>query len=152
MMPSIINPRQVDFKLVKEDTGQTLLSDNALVETRLVLADLFIMNEDDVFGAQVAASHVIALRIKCPPNIMTEFKNKQPAPMTPLPFTSEAGFEKLEISKVLKPTQSTYNFEKYSATFTLTVDSAARNKLYKMPTGTPIYNVRWSTNAMVTKA
>jgi len=142
--------RQVDFEPIGEgeERGQTLLADDTVVETRIVLADLLIMGED-MLGPQVAINPVIALRTKCSPKVMEMFKDKPFPPATPIPFTPEGGFEIIDIVKVLKPTQSSYKFEKYTITISLKIDSVARNKLYKIINGGPIYNVRWTTNYKV---
>lgn len=142
--------RQVDFKATSEDWGQTILADGTSVETRIILADLVIISED-LLGPQMGANPVVAVRIKCPAKLINEFKDKQLVPMIPPPITLEAGFERIGIEKIVKPTQSTYTFETYTLTISLSIDSAARNKNYKTVTGCPVYNVRWTTSVKVVK-
>lgn len=144
-------PRQADFAIVSEDWGRILLEDGTRIETRFILSDLIVVSED-ILGPHVVMDHTIAIRAKATPEIIEKFKDKQLAQGQPIPLTPQAGYEVVKISKVEKPTCSTYTFEGYTITIELEINSVARNNRYKVPSGAPLYNVRWTIKHKITKS
>lgn len=145
-------PKQSDFSPVTEHIGQTLLSDGTIIETRIILADLIITAEDPLMGPAVSLNPLIALRAKAPPELRQLVNDKPHVDMATLLLTPEGGFEQVNIEKILKPTISTYLFDKYCLTVTLDVIFVARNNRYKTDSNSPVYNLRWNINVKITKA
>jgi hypothetical protein len=145
-------PKQPDFTVVTEENGQTLLTDGSIINTRIILADLIITKEDPFMGPEISISPLIALRVIAPQKLREQYKDKPILNAPDIPLTSESGFEQINIERAIKPTQSTYLFEGYLLVITLDINFVARNKLYKAPSGTPIYSVRWGINVKNTKA
>jgi len=142
-------PRQVDFQAVSEEWGTVRLSDGSEASTRIILADLSIVGED-VIGPRVVYSHVVALRVKCPSDVLNIAKDKPFFQSSqPIPLTKEAGYEVLEIIEQKTSTRSTYRFGDYELDLELEVVGAARNTQYRVPGGAPLYNLRWSVKSRV---
>jgi len=144
-------PRQPDFSIVSEDLGKIVLEDDTIIETRFVLSDLVVTSED-ILGAHAIISHTVALRAKSSSDLIEKFKDKPLVPDELIPLTAEAGYETVKIVKVEKPTRSTYRFENYILTVEMDIHSVARNNQYKVPSGSPLYNVRWVIRFNISKA
>ena len=145
-------PKQVDFSAITETWGQTLLSDGTTVDTRIVLQDLLMVQDDPFMGPSVSVSPLIALRTKATPEMRQKFEDKPITKEPNFPLTSEAGYEKVDVDKIVKPTISTYLFNEYLLTITLEIIFAARNNQHRSENGSPIYSLRWSIAPKVTKA
>jgi hypothetical protein len=145
-------PRQVDFKAGSEEWGSVRLSDGSEASTRVILADLWIVSED-IIGPRVVHSSVIALRVKCPADVIDAVKDK-PFLQTgrPIPLTKEEGFEALTITEHRNPTRSAYRFDDFELSLELEAVGAARNMGFRVGAGVPLYNLRWSTKSRVKKA
>jgi hypothetical protein len=143
-------PRQPDFSIVNEEWGKIILEDGTSIETRFVLSDLVITSED-ILGPQVVINHAVAIRARAPSEIINKFKDKPLMPDRPIPLTPEAGYESVKIAKVEKPTRSIYRFENYILTIELEIESVARNNMYKVPSGAPLYNIRWTLKYNISK-
>lgn len=144
-------PRQPVFTIEKEEWGQILLEDNSIIDLRFILVDLVITSED-VLGPQITLGHTVAIRSRSPPDLLSKVKDKPLVPETPLPLTLAAGYEMVKIKKVEKPIRSSYFFEEYLLVVELNIESAARNMLYRSPSGNPPYHVRWTLRYSVSKA
>lgn len=143
-------PRQPDFDIEKEQWGHILLEDNTIIDLRFILVDLMITSED-LLGPQVTLGHIVGVRARSTPDLMEKIKDK-PIPEGTMPLTTEAGYETVKIKKIEKPVQSSYFFEEYLLVVELNVESVARNMRYKMPSGSPVYSVRWTFRYSVSKA
>jgi hypothetical protein len=144
-------PRQPDFDIEKEQWGHILLEDNTIIDLRFILVDLIVTSED-LLGPQVTMGHIVGVRARSTPDLVEKIKDKPPASEVILPLTAEAGYETVKIKKVEKPVQSSYFFEDYLLVVELNVESIVRNMLYKMPSGSPVYNIRWTFRYNVSKA
>jgi hypothetical protein len=144
-------PRQVDFVPKSEEWGRVLLVDKTVVEVRLILQDL-ILNSEDILGANVSLAPLVAVRSKASQALKEAMKEKPLAPETPLPTTPEAGFEIVGIEQVEKPAVSTYVFDSFLLTITMDIQAIARNLQYKLPTGGPVYNIRWLISTKIKKS
>ena len=145
-------PKQVDFSIVEEIWGKTLLSDGTIVDTRVILQDLLVLSEDPFMGPAVSLGPIIAVRTKATPEMIEKFKGKAIRKEIIFPFTAEAGYEKIDVERNIKPTISTYLFNEYLLTITLEIIFVARNNLYRSENGAPLYMLRWSIAPKVTKA
>jgi len=147
-------PVQAMFSVEKEDWGSVRLSDESIVDVRFVLADLVITGED-LLGAQAMMNHTVLVRARASPELIKELADKPLAPDTPIPITEDAGFEKIEVQNVEKPIRSAYRFEgprgKYALSIEVSIQSVVRNKRFKTPNGSPMYNIRWTLGYKVTK-
>lgn len=147
-------PYQAMFSIGKEDWGSVKLSDGSMLDARFVLADLVVTSED-LLGAQAMMSQTVVVRARASPELIKELVDKPLVTDTPIPITEEAGFEKIEVQAVEKPIQSSYSFEtkrgKYILFVEVNIQSVVRNKRFKTPNGSPIYNVRWTLSYKVTK-
>jgi len=144
-------PRQPNFEIEKEEWGRILLEDNTIIDLRFILVDLVITSED-LLGPQVTLGHIVGVRARPPPDVMEKVKNKPLVPQVALPLTAEAGYEEVKVKKVENPVRSSYFFEEHSLVIELNIEGAARNMQYKMPSGSPIYNIRWTIRYKVSKA
>jgi hypothetical protein len=144
-------PRQPDFDIEKEQWGHILLEDNTIIDLRFILVDLIITSED-LLGPQVTLGHIVGVRARSTSDLMEKIKDKPLAPEVTPPLTTEAGYETVKIKKVEKPVQSSYFFEEYLLAVELNVESVARNMRYKMPSGSPVYSIRWTFRYNVSKA
>ena len=144
-------PRQSDFNIEKEEWGHILLEDGTSIDLRFILVDLMITGED-LLGPQVTLGHIIGIRARSTSDLMEKIKDKPLALEVVAPLTAEAGYETVKIKKVEKPVRSSYFFDDYLLTVELSVESVARNMRYKMPTGSPVYNLRWTLRYNVSKA
>jgi hypothetical protein len=144
-------PRQPDFSIKREDLGKITLEDGTTIETRFVLADLVVTGED-ILGPQIVLGHVMAVRVRSPPELIEEFKNKPLVPDISLPLTTEAGWKTIKIAGTIATTQSAYLFENYVLSIEVHIESAARNDRYRAPNGSPPYNIRWTMKYSVSKA
>lgn len=144
-------PRQAIFNIDKEEWGHILLEDNTIIDLRFILVDLIITSED-FLGPQATLGNIVGFRARSTSDLMEKIKDNPLAPVVPPPFTAEAGYEAVKIAKVEKPVQSSYFFEEYLLVVELNVESVARNMRYKMPPGSPIYNIRWSLRYNISKA
>jgi hypothetical protein len=147
-------PYQALFSIEKEDWGSVKLTDESTLDVRFVLADLVVINED-LLGAQAMMNHTVLVRARASPELIKELVDKPLAPETPIPMTNEEGFERIEVQAVEKPIQSSYSFEaihgKYILFVEVNIQSVVRNKRFKTPNGSPIYNVRWTLSYKITK-
>jgi hypothetical protein len=144
-------PRQSNFNIEKEEWGHILLEDDTIIDLRFILVDLMITGED-LLGPQVTLGHIVGIRARSTSDLMEKIKDKPPVPEVALPLTAEAGYETVKIKKVERPVQSSYFFEEYLLVVELNVESVARNMRYKMPTGSPVYNIRWTLRYNISKA
>ena len=151
IMSTKVFPRQTNFTIDREDWGKATLSVGAVAETRVILADL-IINSEDVLGPDVSFAHIVALRIVPTPDLAKKVENMPLPPQTPVPLTSDAGYEKVEVSRVDKTTESIYRFEGYVLSLKLEIQSVARNMCFRLPSGAPLYNVRWNVTPNIKKA
>jgi hypothetical protein len=107
----------------------------------------------DMFGPQLTLGHIVGLRVVCPDEILDKMRDKPLLePERDIPVTAESGFEVVRIVEVSSPTKSIYLFEDYELTVELIPDAAARNLSYKVISGTPLYNIRWTIRQKVVKA
>jgi hypothetical protein len=120
-----------------------------VLETKFVLSDLVILSED-IVGASLTFSGVVALRAKATQELKEKVKDK-PIAEKSIPPTAEAGYARIEIKEVEKPSISTYKFENKNLTLELKISAVARNLQYKVPNGAPLYYVRWNLSASVEK-
>lgn len=150
-MASKVFPRQPSFAAEREDYGKITLSDGSVVETRVILSDL-IINSEDILGADIIPAYVVAFRVIPTSELAKKMESAPLPPPTQIPFTTDAGWEKVEIAKVDKPTESIYSFESYTLVLKMEMQAVAKNMRYRLPTGAPIYNIRWTVTPIVTKA
>jgi len=144
-----VRPRQADFEIVSEDWGKAILTDGSEVFTRVILADLTILSED-LLGKQFATSNVVALRVRSPQSLKDKIVGAPiRTPIEPLPLTEEAGFERVNIDRVEKPTISRYRFNGNIITIELTIKIVIRNMNYRIPNGSPVYHVRWNVESNI---
>lgn len=134
-------PRQPDFEIISEEWGTVKLIDEAVVKSRIIMGDLVIEREDDLFGAQVAVTASIALRVLCASKV-SELVKQRPIVTQIIPLTTDAGYERIEVAEILVPTVSIYKFEDYRLTLRLQINAVARNLQYRTLAGAPLYNVR----------
>jgi hypothetical protein len=144
-------PRQPTFNIETEEWGHVLLEDNTIIDLRFILMDLVVTGED-MLGPQIILGHTVGIRSRAPSDVMEKVKDKPLAPEVPPPLTAEAGYETIKIKKVEKPIRSSYFFEEYLLVIELNIESVARNMRYKMVSGSPIYNLRWTTRYSISKA
>lgn len=144
--------KQADFSILTEIWGQTLLSDGTLVDTRIILQDLLIAKEDPFLGPSIELAPLVATRTRATPELIQKFKDKPISKEAVFPPTAEAGFEKVDVEKIVKPTISTYLFGDYLLTITLEIIFSARNSKYRTENGAPAYALRWSLVPKITKA
>jgi hypothetical protein len=144
-------PRQVDFVVKSEEWGKVLLADKTVVEVRFILQDL-ILESEDILGAKVSLSPLVAVRCKASQALKEAMKEKPLAPETPLPATPEAGFEVIGVEQIEKPAVSAYVFDSSSLTITMDIQTVARNLRYKLPNGSPVYSVRWRILTKIEKS
>ena len=116
------------------------------------MADLIVIKEDPLIGPEAIIKPVLAIRVKSPTELRQQFKEKTYTNKLDFPLTPEAGYERINIEKTIKPTQSKYLFEDYLLVVTLEITFAARNNLYKTDSGAPLYTVRWVLNVKIIKA
>ena len=144
-------PRQADFDVVSEAWGRITLNDGSIIETRIILSDIVILGED-ILGPQLIVSHVVAIRAKSKPELKEEVMNSPLLPPgTSIPLTSEEGYETIDIENVDIPTRSVYSFNGYTITVELNTQAVARTLSYRVASGSPLYNVRWSVISNVKK-
>jgi hypothetical protein len=144
-------PRQPEFKVVSEDWGSLKLRDDAIVSTRIVLADLVVVSETEVFGPQLGIRPMLAVRVVCPQNLLDLVKGKPVvSPTVDFPLT-QPGYERIEIAEISKPTKSIYLFENYRLTLQVNVSGVARNLGYCTIAGNPVYNVNWRLEQAIEK-
>lgn len=146
-----IKATQPDFKIVSEECGRITLEDGTIVETRVILSDLSIWGKD-LLGYQFAVSTVIAIRVKAIQKVKSLVKDaplSQSGIQIQIPLTKEAGYEKMKIKKVDKPTISSYSFDGRKIHNELQIHAIVRNLNLKVPSGAPLYHVRWSVNSRI---
>ncbi|MBA7683054.1 hypothetical protein ES703_91410 [subsurface metagenome] len=146
-----IRATQPDFKLVSEECGSITLEDGSVIETRVILCDLSIWGKD-LLGYQFAVSTVVAIRVKALQKVKSLVKDvplSQPGIQIQIPLTEEAGYEKMKIKKVDKPTTSSYSFDGKKIHNELQIHAVVRNLNAKAPSGAPLYHVRWSVNSEI---
>jgi hypothetical protein len=150
-MASKIYPRQPSFAPKAENWGKVALSDGSTMETRVILCDV-VVNSEDLLGVDVSLSYIVAMRIVPSNEMIKETQGLPTPPPNPPPPTPDAGYEKIEITKIDKITESIYTFEDRLLTLKLEMQAVARNMQFRVPSGAPLYHVRWNISYTVTKA
>jgi hypothetical protein len=134
-------PRQPDFAIISEEWGVAKLIDETVVKSRIIMGDLVVEREGDLFGPQVAVTASIALRVLCGSKV-SELVKQRPIVTQIIPLTTEAGYERIEVAEMMVPTVSIYTFEDCRLSLRLKIDAVARNLQYRTLAGAALYNVR----------
>ena len=69
-------PRQPEIEALNEGWGSLKLADQTILNSRIIISDLTILADDDLYGPQVAIGSLLALRARCPQDIKDQVKDK----------------------------------------------------------------------------